>query len=322
MSQEKIEEGLENVPKPNATPVEPLDKVELAPEQKHQAPNDKSAAKRPADNDNPEPLKDSIEIDDSVEATKVMEQEAPTVTISEDIGSLLESIDLPDEFKSKAVTIFEAAVAGQVADLHAQMLESNKAVMEAYKTELAERLEAQVNTYMTESVDKWLVDNQVQVKTNLRTQIAESFMAGLLDLLETHYIAVPEDKEDVLEASLQKIEDLNKLLAEKVETIDKLKEEKFQESKVLAFESATKDLTDVQKDRIATLAESIKDTDIETYKEKLSTIIEGLTVDKPKASEFVTEEVEVEAPATEQMVESKPSKYQHIDNLGKLISKI
>lgn len=315
----QLEEGMENFPKPHATAVDPLVGVDLEPEQKVTPPQGKEKAKRPADNDNPEGVihvKDSVEINDAEEAKIVQEQEAPKFELSEDISGLLESIEFPSEFKEKALTIFEAAVTGQVADLHKTMLEHNAVAMETYKTSLAERLEEQVNTYMTDSVAKWLEENQLAVKSNLRTQIAESFMANLVSLLESHYISVPEGKEDILESTMEKVETLETSLAEAVESNRLALEENVKLQKELTINEAVASLTDTQKERVKTLAESIKDADIAVYKEKLNTIIESLD-NKVEASKFVVEdavgEVEVQ---NKQVVQEAVSEYAYIANLA------
>ena len=145
---------------------------------------------------------DSVEIDDTEEAKLVKEQESPKVELSDDIASLIESIGLETEHKEKAITIFEAAVAGQVADLHKQMLQVNESLMSTYKETLATKLNEKVDLYLTESVNKWLEENQVSVKSSLRAQVAESFMANVIAVMESHYIDLPEGKEDVLEETL------------------------------------------------------------------------------------------------------------------------
>lgn len=303
---------------------EPLKGEELAPIQKVTPPKDKEKAKRPADNDNPQPPlhlgekeeeDEKSEIDDKDEKKKVMEQEVPTVELSKDISELLDSIDFPAEFKDKALTIFEAAVAGHVADLHKVMLEKNEAVMETYKKELSEKVETASTAYMTEAVEKWVADNQITIKSNVRTQIAESFMANLIDLLETHYITVPEGKEDILDEALGKVDALQKQLDEKVLEVASLKEQAETQEKESMFESATKSLTDVQKERVATLAESIKSVSVDAYKTKLETIIESLTKETIKPSDSLVEEIAPQGVITEQIQED--DKYAYIGQLAK-----
>lgn len=329
MTTEKIDEKA-GLPVGNNDNGAPLQGVELAPEQKVTPPKDKSKAKRPADNDNPQPQlhlgekekeddEDETEIDDKDEKKKVMEQGIPSFNISKDISDLLESIDFPAEFKDKALTIFEAAVAGQVADLHKEMLESNEVAMSSYKKELSEKVEAASTAYMTEAVEKWVADNQVAIKSNVRTQIAESFMANLIDLLETHYISVPEGKEDILDEALGKVEELQKQLDEKVNEVASLKEQAESKEKESMFESATKDLTDVQKERVATLAESIKSASVDSYKTKLETIIESLTKETIKPSDSLVEEV-IGTPEVITETKQEEDKYSYIKALaGQLI---
>lgn len=325
MTEKTIIEGLENIPKPNATPVEPLTTVELTPEQKVIAPTDKSKAKRPADQDNAEPIpaiKDSVEIDDTKEAKLVQEQAKPEFVISEDISSLLESIDLPKEFKEKAATIFEASVSGQVNDLHTKMLEANTVAMDEYKNTLSEKLEEQSTAYMTEAVAKWLEENQIQVKSNLRTQLAESFMAQLVDLLESHYIEVPENKEDILETTLSKVEELETALAEQVIVTAKLKEEAIVAKKIVAYESIVSGLSDVQKERVAVLVNSISESDIAVYTTKVTQIVESLVnVAAVKPAEFVLEEGTEVLKDVEVSTEA-PTKFNHISELAQAMSKI
>lgn len=293
---------------------EALDTLAPEPEQNKAAPSDKSGAKRPADKD----VKlegEEIVIDDSAEAAVVQEQEAPALEISEDINGLLESLELPEEFKAKAITVFEAAVTGQVKDLHKQMLESNAAAMEVYKTSLQAKLQEQVDTYLANTVAKWLEENQVAVKSNLRVQLAESFMANLLDLLEKHYITVPEGKEDVLETALEKLAKAETALAEEVEANAKLRKESVETSKKATFVIETASLTDVEKARVAELAESIDgDTSVEVYKEKLSVIIESLSsISAEKSSTSLTEDINGEVSGVEDETQTEVITESEVD---------
>ena len=315
----KIEEGLENHPKPNAKEKEGLSTVDTSKDldgsgaDAHRPADNKgdkegleqpdtskdldgsgADAHRPADKVNSEPLqtidaKESVEIDDSVEAKVVFEQETPSTELSEDIASMLESIDLPTEFKEKAKTLFEAAVSGRVADIKKQMFAINEAAMAEYKTALSTKLEAQIDEQLTFAISQWISENQVEVKAGIRTQLAESFMAGLYDLFESHYIEVPEGKEDVLESALEKVETLEAKLNEQAEANAQLTKELNESKKKVVLESLTKSLTDTQAERLGELVESIEFESVESYTEKVSTIVESISAVKP--SEFLTEDV-------------------------------
>lgn len=251
--------------------------------------------KRPADKDNADAKpKMKVEgIDDTEEAKVVFEQEEVSVKLSEDIKSLLESIELPEEFKTQALGLFEGAIALRVADIKTEMFAVNETKMEEYKAKLAEKVEEDTDTYVSEAVAKWLEENQTQVKSNVRTQIAESFMANLLNLLESHYITIPEGKEDVLESALAKAEELQTKLDEQVKENDALKESTLKSQKALVVESLVKSLTDTQAERVKQLAEAVEFDSQESYMTKMQAIVESISKTKSdKASEFLTEDAQ------------------------------
>jgi hypothetical protein len=326
----KIDEAEGSRPADNQNP-EALDSLEVPKDLKKKEPT-KADAKRPADNDNAEPAPATIkeddesnlvlDVDDKDALQKLQEQNVPTISISEDISSLLEGIDLPVEFKDKAVTIFEASVAGQVADIHKNMLAENEKLVAEYKETIEKQMNEKVDLYLTESVEKWVDENEVAVKSNIRTQIAESFMTQLVGLLETHYITVPEDKEDILESSLNKIAKLEESIEEMMASNKAQKSliESYARKEEMA--KLTADLTDSERERIATLAESIKDVELEVYATKLKTIIEGLTK-KPNTDKLVTEDVDAVAiqesdDDVETLTESS-TKYSYIGALASVM---
>lgn len=321
MTDEVIVEGIENQPKPNQKAKDSIESVvdntggsdttdkegkrDIDSDNAEPTPNtgksdgghdttDKEG-KRDIDADNAEPMPNpklkEAEIDDTVEAKIVFEQEATTVTLSEDIKSLLESIELPEEFKTQALGLFEGAVAARIADIKKEMFAVNEVAMAEYKVSLATKVEESTDTYVSEAVAKWLEENQTSVKSNIRTQIAESFMANLLNLLESHYISIPEGKEDVLESALTKADELQVKLDEQVKEIAELKESTHKAQKALVVESVVKSLTDTQAERVRALAESVEfDTEV-SYTTKMTAIVESITKSNvDKASDFLTED--------------------------------
>lgn len=264
------------------------------------------SGKRPIDADNADPMVKVEGIDDTKEAKIVFEQAIPDVQLSEDIKSLLESLELPEEFKTKALGMFEGAIALRVADIKKEMFKLNEAVMAEYKTTLATKVEESTDTYVSEAVAKWLEENQTQVKSNVRTQIAESFMANLLNLLESHYISIPEGKEDILETALAKADDLQVKLDEQVKLNESLKESTKVAEKALVVESIVKSLTDTQAERVRTMAEGV-DFDLkETFETKLTAIVESLTkVNAGKPSTSLLEDVTGEVVIKEEVAKPK-----------------
>lgn len=293
-------EGKRDADKDNAEPIEMADaSLEMGHE-----PTDKEG-KRPIDADNADPLK-TESIDDTEEAKIVFEQATPDVQLSEDIKSLLESLELPEEFKTKALGMFEGAIALRVADIKKEMFKLNEAVMSEYKATLATKVEESADTTVSEAVAKWLEENQTQVKSNVRTQIAESFMANLLNLLESHYITIPEGKEDILETALAKSDDLQVKLDEQIKLNESLKESTKVAEKALVVESIVKSLTDTQAERVRTLAEGVEFDLKDTFETKLTAIVESLTkVNTEKASTSLLEDATGEVVIKEEAAKPK-----------------
>jgi hypothetical protein len=325
----QLEEGTENQPAPNQKEVDGMESVAdnaggSEPSNKEGArdidnnnpdpmphpdtsleaghePSDKEGA-RPTDKDNSEPMPKltTESIDDSEEAKLVLEQDTPETALSEDIKSLLESIDLPEEFKTQALGLFEGAVAARVADIKKEMFALNEAKMDEYKSLLAEKVEEKTDAMVAESVAKWLEENKTEVKSNVRTQIAESFMANLVTLLEAHYITVPDGKEDVLESALEEADTLRAQLDEQTKLVESYKAQTVKAEKALVVESLVKSLTDTQAERVRELAESVEFESQDSYTTKMTAIVESITKTKSeKSSEFLTEDVNGEVVITE-----------------------
>ena len=342
MTDKTIAEGLENQPKPNQKEKDTMPVVKEPAEVAVGEPTELEG-KLPNSNVNPDPINntdtsvvmgneptsmegklpnskvnpdpmnkikmEAMEIDDDEEKEKVLKQDLPKGKLSEDIKGLLESIELPEEFKTKALGLFEGAVAGQVADIKKEILAVNEVSMTEYKATLTEKVEAQTDSYVSEAVAKWLEENQTNVKSNVRTQLAESFIANLLNLLESHYITIPEGKEDILEVALTKADELQKQLDESLLEIQALKDSAMKASKTLVVESLVKSLTDTQAERVRELAESIVFDTKEVYQTKLEAIVESITkTDATKPSDFLTEDAKGEVVIKEQQSDSTKEK--------------
>ena len=64
-------------------------------------------------------------------------------------------------------------------------------------------------------------ENELAIERGLKGEIAEDFISGLKQLFEDHYIDVPDEKYDVLEAQSEKIaeleEQLNNIMEQNIE---------------------------------------------------------------------------------------------------------
>lgn len=248
------------------------------------------------------PPKESIAAGDQVEhdgeelAENPTEAEAETakdkvkeINVKEDVDALINGEDnLSEEFKAKAATIFEAAIKSKVVaeidrleEEYAQNLEEAK---ETAKSELTEK----VDSYLNYVVEEWMKENELAIEKGVKGEIAEDFITGLKQLFEDHYIDIPDEKYNVLEAQATEIDELKGKLNEATSKIVELNKEVGEQTKASIFESVSDSLADSEKEKFKGLVESIDYEDADSYKEKLETIKESYFV-KEKVSNNVTE---------------------------------
>src|SRR5210317_933339 len=212
------------------------------------------------------------------------ESEEDLIDVSADVEALTKDEDLSEDFKSKAATIFEAAVKSKVNDakkkMHASYEEKLKEEVDTAKSELVEK----VDSYLNYVVEEWMQENKLAIERGIKGEIAEDFISGLKKLFEDHYIDVPDEKYDVLEDQASKIEDLEKKLNEQIEknveqnkAIGELKRQDI-------IDEASKDLADTAKEKFNKLAEEVEFSNEEDFKTKVSTIKESYFGAKKESS--------------------------------------
>ena len=196
--------------------------------------------------------------------------------MKEDIDEMFsDDKDVSDDFKSKAVTIFEARVYDRVSQIHEKMESEYSTILaesvETVKKELTEK----VDDYLNYVVEQWLKDNEIAIESGLRSEITEDFIAGLRKLFAENYINVPEDKVDLVEELGSKVEELETKLNEEIQTnIENTKVLK-ESKKNQITQQICEGLTDTQLEKIKTLAESVDFSTEDEYKEKIETIREN-----------------------------------------------
>ena len=207
------------------------------------------------------------------------------VDIDDDVNALLGGQELSEEFREKAKTIFEAALKSKVTELREAMEAHYEAKLveevEGMKDELIER----VDSYLEYVADEWLQENALQVERGLRTEMTESFLEGMRGLFEEHYVSIPEDKYDVVENMVDKLDEMESKLNEQIEkniTITKSLAEATADSIV---SDVSEGLTTNQKEKLASLAEGVEFESEESYKEKLETLKESYFKTAPKRSD-------------------------------------
>lgn len=211
-----------------------------------------------------------------------------------------EGEELSEEFKEKAVTIFEAAVNAKVETIRSDLEEQSKKDLEEQVAQVTEKLSADVDKYLNYVVEQWMEANEVAIESSLRSEITEEFIEGLKQLFAEHYIEVPEEKLDVLEGLASKVEELEQKLNESIEQNIELKDSVKAYAKESILKQVSEGLTVSQKEKFASLADGVDYSDAESYTKKLNIVKENYFKDSKVVSDIAEAEVEsAEEPAAE-----------------------
>ena len=235
---------------------------------------------------------DEEQEDESAKKVKEsIDQKVEALDISKDVEALVVGEELSDEFKAKAATIFETAVKTKVREELTKIQEENEGVMQSLAEDTMSSVVEKIDDYLNYVVEQWMEDNQLAIERGLKGEIAEDFISGLKGLFEDHYIDVPDEKYDILEANLSKIEELedklNKQMEENVQ-LNKAKGELVKESMIADIADG---MTDTETEKFQSLVEDVEFSDENSYNDKLKTIKEsyfGTGAVEPK--EVITEE--------------------------------
>ena len=235
---------------------------------------------------------DEIAEEEVVAEEEVTEEEVtelPEITdevdIDDDVNALLGGQELSEEFREKAKTIFEAALKSKVTELREAMEAHYEAKLveevEGMKDELIER----VDSYLEYVADEWLQENALQVERGLRTEMTESFLEGMRGLFEEHYVSIPEDKYDVVENMVDKLDEMESKLNEQIEKNIAITKSLSEATGGNILSDVSEGLSTTQKEKLASLAEGVEFESEESYKEKLTTLKESYFKAAPKRSE-------------------------------------
>ena len=221
------------------------------------------------------------------------EERLKSVDVKEHVDALLNADDsLSKEFKEKAATIFETAVKSKIRE---EIKRLEEEYQEEVRTEVADTtksLTEKVDTYLDYVTSEWMKENELAIERGLKGEIAEDFISGLKQLFEDHYIDVPAEKYDVLEAQADKISKLEKKLEETIQQVVEAKKSEGALMKESVKTEVSSDLTETEIEKFDSLAQEVEYTDKESYTEKLKTIKENYFPKKQVMSETAHDEVE------------------------------
>ena len=258
------------------------------------------------------------------ESQEVVAEEESTETeavdlnaaIEDDVNALLSGEDLSEEFKEKAKVIFEASINAKITDIENQLNEEYEKALneqvEEIKVELTERTDA----YLEYVADEWLKENALAVENGIKTEMTESFMEGMKKLFEEHYVTLPEDKYDVLENMVDKLDEMESKLNEQIEKNVALNQRLSESTADSIFNDVAEGLAVSQKEKLQSLAEGVEFESEESYRGKIETLKESYfgqkkTPSTASAPQELKEEAAHTEPATGAMA-------AYLDALGRM----
>ena len=204
-----------------------------------------------------------------------IEEKIKNISVKEDVAALVEGEDLSEEFKEKAATIFEAAVKSKIRSEIERIEGDNNTAreqeMDTFKDELTEK----VDTYLNYVVDEWTKENELAIERGLKGEIAEDFISGLKQLFEDHYIDVPDEKYDVLEAQSEKISELEEKLNETIQKNVELSDTKTTLVREQVISEVSEDLADTEIEKFKELTKDVEFDNEVSFREKLDTLKEN-----------------------------------------------
>ena len=222
---------------------------------------------------------------------EAVENRVKSIDVSDDVNALVSGDDsLSEEFKTKAATIFEAAVKSKVKSEIVRLEGEYENELAEAKETVKEELTVKVDNYLNYVVEQWMTDNELAIEKGIKGEIAEDFIAGLKTLFEDHYIDVPDEKYDVLEAKEKELEEMKSKVNEMTEkaVADKKLIEGYTKDEI--FESAVEGMADTEKEKMKSLVEDVAFEGADAYSKKLSTIKEsyfGVAKEAPASTENV-----------------------------------
>jgi len=257
--------------------------------------------------------------EDEVVAESSEEEVAPEINVEEDVEALLQGEELSEEFQAKAKTIFEAAINSKVAtikeDLENDYAKKLEEEIESKKVELTER----VDSYLEYVAGEWLQENELAVEAGLKTEMTESFLEGMKSLFEEHYVSIPEDKYDVLENMVNKLDEMEGKLNEQIENNVALNKRLAESKSDGILSDVAEGLAITQKEKLASLAESVEFESEQNYREKLVTLRESYFPSTAPSAQRDNNEVLSEG--TESPVKATGSMANYLSTLQRVAKK-
>ena len=323
----KATPGDQAIPSGNATPgtLKQGDEPEVKDEQEVVAEDEKATEEVVAE----EPTKEEEVVSEEETSTEevVAEEEKSEeevvaedkIDVEEDLNALISGEELSEEFQEKARTIFETAIKTKVSEMKEELKsEYEKSLVEEVAT-VKEELSNRVDSYLEYVAEEWVEENQLAVEQGLKTEMTESFLSGMKSLFEDHYVTIPEDKYDVLNSMVEKLDEMEDKLNEQINKNVALNKRLSESTADVILADVSEGLAVSQKEKLASLAENVEFDSEEAYREKLVKLRESYFPTNPSTqrnnSETISEGTEAPQAAPSGLMES------YLQTLGRVSKK-
>ena len=243
-----------------------------------------------------EELRTEVENELSEDSEESIEEEVVEIDIDADVAALLQGEDLSEEFQEKAKVIFETAINAKLATIREEIEASYATAIEEQVAEFKSELTERVDSYLEYVSSEWLEENTLSVEEGLKAEMSESFLSGMKQLFEEHYVSIPEEKYDVLESMVNKLDEMEGKLNEQIDRNVALNKRLAESVTDGIFSDVSEGLAVTQKEKLASLAESVEFESETEYREKLVTLREAYFPSKPASaqqrdsSDYIAEE--------------------------------
>ena len=228
------------------------------------------------------------EVEEIVAEEETVEEETVEYDMEDDLNALVKGLELSEENQGKAKTIFESAINSKASAIRAEIQEEFDSKLDEHVEEIKVGLQERVDSYLEYVADEWFDENQLAIENGLKADMTESFLSGMKGLFEEHYVEIPEEKYDVLKSMVEKLDDMETKLNEQIEKNINLNGRLAESVADGILESVSDGLAATQKEKLASLAESVEFESDTEYREKLETLKESYFTSKAPTAKTET----------------------------------
>ena len=248
------------------------------------------------------------------------EEEVIEYSVEDDLNALIQGEELSEEFREKAATIFEAAINSKVKGIKEELTASYEEKLVEEVASIKEELKDRVDSYLEYVADEWIAENQLAVESGLKEEMTESFISGMKSLFEEHYVTIPEEKYDVIESMVDKLDEMEGKLNEQIEKNVALNKRLAESVSDVVFAEVTDGLAQTQKDKLAGLVDNVEFESETAYREKLNTLRESYFPTKV-AQRNTAENLTEEAGSTDYTSSVSPTMEAYLKTLTRVSKK-